>query len=112
MSWGKYVRTGVSEMRPYVAGEPMQDISVSAEDDPQTDMGMIARNPKNHADKWYVARAYFEENLAPVNNLLIENTLEMQLNNAKMKIARLERDIAVLKVKMDLYARMIAVVAE
>jgi len=24
--------------------------------------GMIARNPKNHADKWYVAREYFEDN--------------------------------------------------
>jgi len=24
---------------------------------------MIARNPKNHADQWYVARQYFEDNL-------------------------------------------------
>jgi hypothetical protein len=26
--------------------------------------GMIARNPKNHADQWYVARAYFLDNFA------------------------------------------------
>jgi hypothetical protein len=28
-------------------------------------MGMVARNPKNHADQWYVARKYFEDNLEP-----------------------------------------------
>jgi len=25
-------------------------------------MGMIARNPENHKDQWYVARKYFEDN--------------------------------------------------
>jgi hypothetical protein len=24
---------------------------------------MIARNPKNHADQWYVAEKYFKDNL-------------------------------------------------
>ena len=59
----QYRRTGLSEMRPYVAGEDLSHVSVSAEDNPETDMGMIARNPKNHADQWYVARQYFEDNL-------------------------------------------------
>lgn len=59
----QYRRKGLSEMRPYVTGEDLTGVSVSATDDPETDMGMIARNPKNHADKWYVARKYFEENL-------------------------------------------------
>jgi hypothetical protein len=63
MAWKKYRRTGLSEMRPYIKGEDLSVVSVSAEDDPDSDMGMIARNPKNHADKWYVARKYFEENL-------------------------------------------------
>jgi len=59
----QYKRKGLSEMRPYVLDEDLSDISVSAEDDPPNDMGMIARNPKNNADQWYVARKYFEDNL-------------------------------------------------
>jgi hypothetical protein len=64
--WTLYRRVGVVEMRPYVAGEDLFRISVSVEDDPPNDMGMIARNPDNHDDQWYVARAYFEKNTEPV----------------------------------------------
>lgn len=62
-----YRRKGLSEMRPYVKGEDLSKISVSKEDNPETDMGMIARNPKNHADQWYVAKAYFLDNLELVS---------------------------------------------
>ena len=62
----QYRRKGLSEMRPYVKGEDLTGISVSDTDTPETDMGMIARNPNNHDDKWYVARKYFEENLEEV----------------------------------------------
>lgn len=62
-----YRRTGLSEMRPYVSGEDLTNVSVSPEDDPETDFGMIARNPKNHADQWYVAHQYFEDNLEPAD---------------------------------------------
>lgn len=61
--WKKYRRVGLSEMRPYVPGESLEHISVSETDDPPSDLGMIARNPKNHDDQWYVARKYFEDNL-------------------------------------------------
>lgn len=73
--WAYYRRKGLSEMRPYIAWEPLDGISVSEPDkawlldcqsrnaDPG---GYIARNPKNHADQWYVAQAYFDENLEPV----------------------------------------------
>jgi len=64
--WKQYKRKGLSEMRPYKLGEDLSGISVSQEDDPSVDMGMIARNPQNHADQWYVAKKYFEENLEPV----------------------------------------------
>lgn len=64
--WKRYKREGVSEMRPYVKGEDLSGVSLSDEYDPETDMGMIARNPDNHDDMWYVARAYFEDNLKPV----------------------------------------------
>lgn len=65
--WKQYRRKGLSEMRPYVYGEDLTGgrVSVSATDKPDHDMGMIARNPKNHDDQWCVARAYFEENLEP-----------------------------------------------
>lgn len=63
--WQQYRRKGLAEMRPYVKGEDLTGISVSDVDDPETDMGMIARNPKNHTDQWYVARQYFEDNFEP-----------------------------------------------
>ena len=52
-------------MRPYILGEDLTHISVADVDYPPNDMGMIARNPKNHADQWYVAQKYFEDNLEP-----------------------------------------------
>lgn len=61
----QYKRKGLSEMRPYIKGEDLSAISVSAVDDPENDMGMVARNPLNHADQWYVARSYFNDNLEP-----------------------------------------------
>jgi len=62
MEWKHYRRKGIAEMRPYVKGEDLTGISVSEQDDPPNDMGMIARNPENHDDQWYVARKYFEDN--------------------------------------------------
>jgi hypothetical protein len=61
--WKQYKRKGLSEMRPYEKGEDLTKISVSGTDNPEQDMGMVARNPKNHEDQWYVARKYFEDNL-------------------------------------------------
>ena len=60
--WKQYKRKGIAEMRSYKLGEDLSGISVSDVDKPETDMGMIACNPKNHDDQWYVARKYFEEN--------------------------------------------------
>ena len=58
----QYKRKGLSEMRPYIVGEDLSEISVSDQDVPVKG-GMIARNPKNHDDQWYVAKEYFEDNL-------------------------------------------------
>ena len=58
----KYTRKGFSEMRPYISGEDMDNVSVADVDTPEVG-GMIARNPKNHEDQWYVAKQYFEDNL-------------------------------------------------
>ena len=70
-SWAQYRRKGLSEMRPWTPADgnklAMKEsgISVSDEDEPE-EGGMIARNPKNHADQWYVGKKYFEENLEAV----------------------------------------------
>ena len=61
--WGYYQRKGMSEMRPYVKGEDQSKFSVNPVDDQEHDMGLVARNPKNHADQWYVARKYADDNL-------------------------------------------------
>ena len=62
----KYKRTNIAEMRPYIFDENLFGVSVSGVDDPHKDMGMIARNPKNHSDQWDVAREYFEENFEEI----------------------------------------------
>ena len=69
--WGLYRRTGLSEMRAYVDGEDMQHISVSEADQQLETLvgGVIARNPKNHNDQWYVAAKYFQDNLESVRSI-------------------------------------------
>ena len=69
----KYRRTNIAEMR-YAKAEDFKvvnDISVSETDKNETynlkigltdSAGMIARNPENHNDQWYVAKKYFEDN--------------------------------------------------
>jgi hypothetical protein len=67
--FAKYRRKQIAELRAYEPGELMAGISVSAED---TKAGspkpgdMIARNPKNHDDRWLVAAQYFADNFEPV----------------------------------------------
>ena len=62
----KYRRTNIAEMRAYVPGEDLSGVSVSKVDNPEEDKGMIARNPENHDDQWYVAKKYFEDNFEEI----------------------------------------------
>lgn len=62
----KYRRKSISEMRPYEIGESLSGVSVNAVDTPRIG-GMIARNPENHSDQWYVAEEYFLANLEPID---------------------------------------------
>jgi len=59
--WGEYRKKGVTEMRRYVDGEDLSllGISLSKTDTPEIG-GMVARNPVNHNDQWYVAKKYFD----------------------------------------------------
>lgn len=73
----QYKRKGASEMRPYVLNEDMTGISIAEADKtlPTLEGGMIARNPKNHDDKWYVAKKYFDDNLELSDETKVEKTL-------------------------------------
>lgn len=57
-----YMRKGYVEARRYVPGESLANISVSPVNNPESDLGYVARNPDNHADQWYIARDYFHKN--------------------------------------------------
>jgi hypothetical protein len=68
VAFRQYRRKQIAELRPYIPGEEMSGISISAEDrnagSPKAG-DMIARNPKNHADQWLVAAKYFADNFEP-----------------------------------------------
>lgn len=61
----QYRRTQIAEMARWTPGFDMTDVSISAPDKAAGSPiagDMIARNPKNHADKWLVAAQYFSDN--------------------------------------------------
>lgn len=65
MDWKKYVRANLAEMTPWEEGMDMAGISVSdvdAANGSPRQGDMIARNPRNHLDKWLVAQDYFQDN--------------------------------------------------
>jgi hypothetical protein len=84
-----YQRKGLSEMRPYVAGESMENISVADVDlavGLDNDMGMVARNPLNNDDQWYVARKYFDENLEPAEMPAGKSLANSDVNGARKNV--------------------------
>ncbi len=65
----QYRRVAIAEMRPYEQGEDLGHVSISAEDlkaGSPREGDMIARNPKNHADQWLVAKQYAADNFEEV----------------------------------------------
>jgi len=56
-----YRKKNVQPMFPWTEGMDMTGISVQKEDTPEIG-GMIAVNPKNPEDRWYVAKKFFEDN--------------------------------------------------
>jgi len=62
--WAYYRRTGLTITRALTEGR-----------DPG---GYVARNPKNHADQWYVAQAYFNENLEPADTPARDDAAELR----------------------------------
>jgi hypothetical protein len=82
MEFKQYRRTQIAEMADWEPGFDMTCVSISNPDAANGSPKLgdkIARNPANHADKWLVAKAYFEANFAPmaatpeaVNRKLVE----------------------------------------
>ena len=60
-----YRKKNTQPMTPYVPGMSMSGISVSEEDTPEKG-GMIATNPENRYDQWYVGKKFFEANYEEV----------------------------------------------
>lgn len=80
----KHKRKSISEMRPVTQAdidsflshsgklynEEGKEVSVSEADRNNNSPKIgdwVARNPKNHADSWLVAEAYYNDNLEPLN---------------------------------------------
>lgn len=57
--WKVYAPVRRIEMRPYVPGESLAGVTVMRGEVPALG-GMVARNPRDHADRWYVNQTDFE----------------------------------------------------
>lgn len=73
--YSKYRRTQIGELRPVTEADLAkgfgEEVSVSIADinNGSPKLGdMIARNPKNHEDKWLVAEKYFKDNFEEISN--------------------------------------------
>jgi len=84
----QYKRKGFSELTPWVEGFDMTNVSISIADQlngSPKEGDMIARNPKNHEDKWLIAKKYFEDNLELVEDTMLEKTLVNTDTNSARK---------------------------
>jgi hypothetical protein len=66
-----YRRKQIAELRPWQKGDDMTGVNVSVVDrlaGSPVEGDMIARNPKNHDDKWLIAKKYFNDNFEPMEN--------------------------------------------
>lgn len=69
--WNQYRRTAIAEMADWHPGFDMTGVSVSNVDmwNGSPRLGdKIARNPRNHNDRWLVAAAYFAENFEAIGS--------------------------------------------
>jgi len=56
-----YRKKLLQPMRAYIEGEDMTGISVAEGDTPEVG-GMVAVNPDDNIDRWYVSKQFFEDN--------------------------------------------------
>ena len=60
----EYAKLTKQAMYPYDVGMSMEGVSISEMDYPEVG-GMIAFDPNNQEDRWYISKAFFEANYAP-----------------------------------------------
>ena len=65
--WEEYVKYGTTEMRHYVLGEDLSNVSVNIDDEPHISGGMIARDPQFPNEQWFINQRYFDDNYAVVD---------------------------------------------
>ena len=61
----RYMKTALTEMEPWTSAHDMSTISVSPEDAGNghpKDGGMVARDPNNPTDRWYINEEFFLKN--------------------------------------------------
>lgn len=61
-----YRKKGFTPMRPYIPGEALDGVSVSDGNIPENG-GMIAVDPTDVTDMWYVSKEYFQKNYEEVS---------------------------------------------
>lgn len=69
-----YIKKIVQPMRPYVPGENLSKISVFRLDTPELG-GMIAVNPRNSKDSWYVSKSFLDANYEKVEEIKKESAV-------------------------------------
>jgi hypothetical protein len=82
-----YRKKNLQSMRPYIPGEDMSGISVSPEDNVSIG-GMIAINPANEDDKWYVAKDFFDSNYHMENAQAMGIGYSVKVMNEGKKVQR------------------------
>lgn len=69
LEFKQYKRKETAEIAKWVEGTDMTGISIGEHDtlhgSPKAG-DMIARNPKEHADKWVIVEQYFKDNFDPI----------------------------------------------
>lgn len=75
-----YRKKGVQPMRPYIPGEDLTGINVDKGTVPEAG-GMIAVDPNNPSDQWYIAPGYFAQYYEPAET-------EKTLHNSDISGAR------------------------
>jgi hypothetical protein len=96
MEFKQYRRKQIAELADWTPDIDMRGVSVSAED---TKAGSpkvgdkIARNPKNHADRWLVAAAYFVDNFELCSNELVHAERLDALEAENERLRQWQRDM-------------------
>lgn len=59
--WTNYLKNKPQQMRPYIPGEDMTNITVGEGDIPELG-GMVCKNSDDENDLWYISKKFFQNN--------------------------------------------------